>query len=292
MIDDDRLREILLDVHSGLPRQGPGDEESTLRALRLCTELPMRPAILDVGCGPGMQTVALARATDGTVTAIDLQEQFLDELRERASGAAVRDRLQIMAADMADLPFGKDSFDLIWCEGAAYIMGISEALTHWKEFLRPQGYVAITEISWLVPEAKVPTRAFDFFHNEHPAITDVPGNLARIEACGYEIIGHFTLPDESWWTDYYDPLSKKLELAREKYRGDAIAEAFLEDTAEELRVRREFGDSYGYEFIVSRLLHPDSATPTPSEKPQSATVEPDTLVPEEQPPDQFPPALD
>ena len=75
MTDNDRLMQIMLDVHSGLPRQGPGDDESTLRALSFCTELPMQPAVLDVGCGPGMQTVALARGTDGTITAVDLFEQ-------------------------------------------------------------------------------------------------------------------------------------------------------------------------------------------------------------------------
>ena len=258
MTDNDRLMEIMLDVHSGLPRQGPGDDESTLRALSLCTDLPMRPAVLDVGCGPGMQTLALARGTDGSITAVDLFEQFLDDLRDKAAEAGVRDRLQIMRADMADLPFGKDSFDLIWSEGAAYIMGVPEAFNHWKTFLRPQGYIAITEISWLVPEAEVPQPAFDFFHGEYPAISDVPGNLARIEACGYEVIDHFTLPDQSWWTDYYTPLSEKIEVAREKYRGDTTAQSLLDDTTEELRVRREYGDSFGYEFIVARLIDPDA----------------------------------
>ena len=85
MTDNDRLMQIMLDVHSGLPRQGPGDDESTLRALSFCTELPMQPAVLDVGCGPGMQTVALARGTDGTITAVDLFEQFLDDLRDKDS---------------------------------------------------------------------------------------------------------------------------------------------------------------------------------------------------------------
>jgi SAM-dependent methyltransferase len=258
MTDNDRLMQIMLDVHSGLPRQGPGDDESTLRALSFCTELPMQPAVLDVGCGPGMQTVALARGTDGTITAVDLFEQFLDDLRDKATEAGVRERIQIMRADMADLPFGKDSFDLIWSEGAAYIMGVPEAFNHWKEFLRPQGYIAITEISWLVPEADVPQPAFDFFHGEYPAISDVPGNLARIRACGYEIVDHFTLPDESWWTDYYTPLSERLEIAREKYRGDTTAQSLLDDTTEELRVRREYGDSFGYEFIIARLIDPDA----------------------------------
>ena len=303
MTDNDRLMQILLDVHSGLPRQGPGDDESTLRALSLCTDLPMRPAVLDVGCGSGMQTVALARSTDGTVTAVDLFEQFLDDLRDRATAAGVRDRIQVMRADMSDLPFGKDSFDLIWSEGAAYIMGITEAFTHWSEFLRSGGYIVITEISWLVPEAQVPQRAFDFFHNEYPAITDVPGNLARIEACGFEIVDHFTLPDEAWWTDYYPPLSERLQLARDKYRGDAPAQAFLDDTEEELRVRREFGDSFGYEFIVARLNDPDAALPGSDEEPDTARSEaateslgggldPAAEVPGEPRRPEFPPPLD
>ena len=157
MTDNDRMMEVLLDVHSGLPRQGPGDDESTRRALGLATELPMRPAILDIGCGPGMQTVALAQATDGTITAVDMFEQFLDDLRDRATDAGVRERIQVMRGDMRDLPFGQHSFDLIWSEGAAYIMGITEAFTQWKPFLRVQGYIAVTEISWLMPDSSIVT---------------------------------------------------------------------------------------------------------------------------------------
>lgn len=296
MTDDDRMMQILLDVHAGLPRQAPGDDESTLRALAACTELPMQPSVLDIGCGPGMQTVALARATRGTITAVDLYEQYLIELRARATEAGVRDRIQAMHADMTDLPFGKDSFDLIWSEGAAYIMGITEAFTHWQEFLRPEGYIVVSEISWLVPEAEVPQRAFDFFHNEYPAITDVPGNLARIEACGYEIVDHFTLPDQSWWTDYYTPLEARLEAVRPKYADDTLALGFIADTAEELRVRREFGDSYGYEFIVARLLHPDVSRDAeyepPAQRPVVPPIAPEPEAPEELPRAQFPPPMD
>ena len=200
-----------------------------------------------------------------------------------------------MRADMSDLPFGKDSFDLIWCEGAAYIMGITEAFTRWKVFLRPEGYIAVTEISWLVPEAEVPRRAFDFFHSEYPGITDVPGNLARIEACGYEIVDHFTLPGEAWWTDYYTPLEAKLDALRSKYADDTTALGFLADTTEELRVRRELGDSYGYEFIVARLLDPDTVPPDPSAGASGNAAEhlsepPDDAVVTEPAP--YPPPLD
>ena len=83
--------DVFFELHRDLPREGPGDDESTLRALALCTELPERPDVLDVGCGPGMQTLALAAATGGIITAVDAHEPFLDQLRERArSGRRAR----------------------------------------------------------------------------------------------------------------------------------------------------------------------------------------------------------
>jgi len=250
MDESERLTEVFFDVQRGLPRQGPGTDEQTRNALALCADLPEQPDVLDIGCGPGMQTVALAAALGGQVTAVDLYEEFLDQLRERASAAGVRDRISVMRGDMTDLPFGPDSFDLIWSEGAAYIMGISRAFTEWRRFLRPRGYVAVTEIAWLMPD--VPAEVHDFFQNGYPGITDVEGNLARIEAAGYDIVGHFTIPDAAWWERYMTPLATKLPALFEKYAGDEAALAVVEETRREDELRRQYPDAYGYEFIVAR----------------------------------------
>ena len=132
------LPQVFFEVHAGLPRQGVGSDESTLRALELCAELPASPDVLDIGCGPGAQTVALARAIG---RARDrggrASPPFLEELRERARAAGVGDRIAAIEADMRDLPFEPGSFDLLWSEGAAYIMGISEALAAWRPLLPP-----------------------------------------------------------------------------------------------------------------------------------------------------------
>jgi methylase of polypeptide subunit release factors len=63
--------DLLIALHHGLPRQGPGDLASTSRALALCTELPTAPDILDIGCGTGAQTLTLAAATTGRITALE-----------------------------------------------------------------------------------------------------------------------------------------------------------------------------------------------------------------------------
>ena len=66
-----RLLEVFFEVQRGLPRQGPGDNGSTNKALALCLGLPDKPSVLDIGCGPGMQTMALAEASSGSIIAVD-----------------------------------------------------------------------------------------------------------------------------------------------------------------------------------------------------------------------------
>lgn len=47
--------------------------------------LPAAPCILDLGCGPGRQSLVLAEQSGGQVTAVDLQSAFLEEVEERAA---------------------------------------------------------------------------------------------------------------------------------------------------------------------------------------------------------------
>ena len=57
---EDPVRAAFFALHRGLPREAPGSRESTARALALARPLPAAPRVLDIGCGPGMQTIDLA----------------------------------------------------------------------------------------------------------------------------------------------------------------------------------------------------------------------------------------
>jgi SAM-dependent methyltransferase len=297
MADSEHLTDVFFDLHRDLPREGPGDDESTLRALAMCTELPDKPDILDVACGPGMQTLALARATGGTITAVDMHEPFLDQLRERAATAGARQRIHVMRGDMADLPFGADSFDLIWSEGAAYIMGITEAFTAWRAFLRPGGYVVVSEATWLVPDP--PAEVRDFWAAEYPGMRDIEGNLERIRAARYDIIGHFTLPDESWWTYYQTPLEARIPALLKTYAGDESALAVINGTVAEHRIRHRYPETYGYEFYVARCQSAEGPQAGSSWEPAHGGLivmgrepsEPGDTT-EAQPEQEYPPPLD
>lgn len=243
--------EVFFDVQRGLPRQGPGSDDCTCRALAYCRDLPAAAAVLDIGCGPGRQTMALAEAVKRPITAVDFYQEYLDELTARAAAAGLGDRITALRADMADLPFPPQSFDLVWSEGAAYIMGVENALRSWKAFLKPGGYIAFSELLWL--EDNPPSEVADFFREAYPAMDDIESNAALVEANGYRLEGHFTLSDSAWWDDYYTPLEAKLPALREKYRNDEEALGVIRMTADEIEMRRRFATSYGYEFFVARL---------------------------------------
>ena len=147
-------------LHEGLPQQGPGSDESTRRALALVPELPVAPKVLDLGCGPGRQTLVLARETGGHVTAVDQMPPFLAQLDERARAAQLSERIETVALSMADLPYADQSFDLLWSEGAIYNIGFGAGLRAWRRLLRPGCAVAVSEVSWLTEAPPASIRRF------------------------------------------------------------------------------------------------------------------------------------
>jgi len=65
---------------------------------------------------------------EASIVALDAHRPFLEELERRAAAQGVLDRIQTKCADMRHMTFAPESFDLIWCEGAAYIIGLENAL--------------------------------------------------------------------------------------------------------------------------------------------------------------------
>ncbi|MHC4319376.1 MAG: class I SAM-dependent methyltransferase, partial [Planctomycetota bacterium] len=75
--------------------------------------------VLDMGCGSGRFTLALARAGADRVIGVDLGRQSLDEADRIATGAGI-DNVQFIAADVLDLPFDDEAFDFVFCNGVLH----------------------------------------------------------------------------------------------------------------------------------------------------------------------------
>ncbi len=78
------MTDYFIEFYKRLDRQGPGDDKYTEMAFRLLENLPPNPRILDVGCGSGSQTLALARLAPCEITAVDVYGGFLNKLNENA----------------------------------------------------------------------------------------------------------------------------------------------------------------------------------------------------------------
>ena len=83
-------------------------------------------------------------------------------------------------------------------------------------------------------------------------MTDVASNLTRIRDAGYELVGHFRLPEAAWWDEYFGPLEAKLPALFQKYAGDDPALAIVDQTRREIDMRRRYPESFGYEFFVAQ----------------------------------------
>lgn len=238
-----------LEIYGTLPRAGPGSNALTRTAFQLMKELPESPVILDVGCGPGMQTVELLSLCRGTVVALDLLPEMLIRVRAAAQAAGVADRLQTLEQDVADMTFPEDSFDIIWAESSIYLLGFEAGLNRLRRFLRPGGYIAVSEVIWLRPDP--PAEVLEFW-SQYPEIDFMDAKLAAVDRAGYALIGHFPFPSSAWTEDYYDPMARRVEEMAELWRADPEGQAVLAEASNEIAIFRSFHEYFNYAFFVLR----------------------------------------
>lgn len=240
--------DFFFEIHKDLPREGPGDTESTRKAFRKLAGLPEKPQILDIGCGPGAQTMDLALFSEGIIHAVDTHQPFLDVLQQKIIEAGLQDRVKLHNQSMSALAFPPASFDLIWSEGAIYIMGFENGLRSWKPLLKPEGYIAVTEATWLKPDP--PQEIRDFWQKAYPEMKTLEENLDVIHDCGYYLIDYFVLPETSWSDEYYKPMQERINLLRERYQHDPQKLSILDEESVEIQLYKKYSEYYGYVFYL------------------------------------------
>lgn len=239
---------LFTELFSALPRLAPGSDADTLRALAAVPRLPEGVRIADIGCGLGRSTLLLAEQTRGQVVAVDSHAPYLESLARSAREQGL-DNVEVRRADMAELPLDEGSLDLLWAEGSIYIIGFARGLRLWRRFLRPGGWLAVTELSWLVEDPPEP--AVRFWGEAYAAMTTVEENCAILRREGFKPECHFTLPAESWEADYYRPLERRLQCFEARHSGPEAA-GVATAVREEIALFRSSGASYSYVFYIAR----------------------------------------
>ena len=246
----DRRQDPLDLVFGPLDQVAPGSDASTLEALAGLHPIPEGGAVLDLGCGPGRQTLALARTLDRPVTAVDVNRRFLDRLIVRAEAAGLGEQVAVREASMVALDAPPASVDLIWSEGAVYIVGVDAALRHWWPLLKPDACVAFTDLVWLVDTPPAP--AASFWRLGYPAMTGMAETRAACARHGYEVVGTRVLPAADWQQQYYEPLDRRIDALRPQAGEWPELATLLDELAAEIALFNAHHGSFGYAFFLLR----------------------------------------
>jgi ubiquinone/menaquinone biosynthesis C-methylase UbiE len=241
---------LICEYFSSLERQGPGSPEVTIKALSFIDNLTEESRIADIGCGTGGQTLVLAQHAPGHFQGIDLFPTFIDQFNRNARTLNLQERVLGIVGSMENLPFQEEELDLIWSEGAIYNIGFIRGLNEWRKFLKPGGYVAVSEASWFTSER--PAEIDAFWQDAYPEIDTIPNKIAQMQQAGYVPTAAFILPENCWTEHFYVPQVKAEEDFLMKYRGNATAEQFIASERHETQLYYKYKEYYGYVFYIGK----------------------------------------
>lgn len=245
--------DLICEYYASVERQGPGSAEITLKALSFIDNLTENSKIADLGCGTGGQTMTLAQHTTGQITGLDLFPKFIDIFNRNAVQAGLGNRVKGIVGSMTEpLPFGQESLDLIWSEGAIYNIGFERGLNEWKQYLKRNGYIAVTEASWFTDER--PAEIHDFWMMHYPEIDTIPNKVAQMQQAGYIPLATFIVPESCWIEDFYAPQVQARKNFLEKHAGNKTAEDFIAHQCHETALYHKYKAFYGYVFYIGKKI--------------------------------------
>jgi SAM-dependent methyltransferase len=195
----------------------PGGERLTLQLGNLLG-LDGSMRVLDVACGAGATSLALARDFGCRVTGIDLSGANLTRAEERGEEAGVADLVEFVTMDAEDLTFDDGVFDAVVTECALCTfpdMGV--ALAEIYRVLGPGGRIGVTDV---VVERELPPRAQGMLFRVACISGALPseGYTDALEAAGFTEVTH---------EDHSYAITQLLDKAEKVAMGWQLAETLL-----------------------------------------------------------------
>ncbi len=239
MSDDEDYMKVFMAVFERMARQGPGSPAATRKMFDHIPAGERIERVLDIGCGKGVASLLLARWSGATVIAADTHQPFLDHLAQAAARQGLGAQIRPVNMSMAELEFPPASFDLLWAEGSAYILGVEKAFVQWRPLLRPAGLLFLNDAVWTTDSPAAECRAF--WEREYPAITDLATRADQARAAGHLVVASAVQPREDW-DAYTADMETQVEWAERTFGASAV----IEDLRREADIQHRFGDQVGY----------------------------------------------
>jgi len=202
-------------------------------ALQVAAAAPGERA-LDVGCGCGTTSLALARSVSATgeVVGVDLSAIMLQRAMESAAAAKLTN-VVFRRLDAQTVPLGRHAFDLVFSRfGVMFFADPTAAFTNLRASLHPGGRLAFA--CWQVPSANpwmaLPTRAAMQFFDLAAPPHDAPGPFSLADADRLRRI----LTDAGFNDIQITPEIRTLQLALGHSTDDWVRERLLMGLAGEV----------------------------------------------------------
>lgn len=243
---------LINDFFLNAKRQGPGSEEATVKALNFIDWITKDTMIADLGCGTGCQTIYLANNTPAQITALDIASESIEKLNNTIAQKNLGNRVKAITGSMDNLPFEKNSLDIIWSEGAIYHIGYEKGLQYWRDYLKPNGYIAVTESTWFTNER--PGEINDFWMAGYPQIGTMPVKIEQMLRAGYMPVAAFILPDNCWTDNYYTPLAQTRRDFLAEHTDNPAAKKWVDFSIYEEELYKKYSTYYGYAFYIGKKI--------------------------------------
>ena len=130
-----------LGIGSSHPGGFPATQKN-LDAMQVKTE----DYVLDAGCGSGLTACHLAKTTGCKIIGVDINPQMVEKACLRAEKEGVSHLVEFRLADVYNLPFDNDHFDLVIAESITVFLDKVKVYQEFYRVLKPEGRVADLEM--------------------------------------------------------------------------------------------------------------------------------------------------
>src|SRR5512135_3060681 len=118
-----------------------GGRDATDELLALC-HIDQAHEILNVGCGIGVSCAYTAKKYGCRVVGVDISDKMIEWSRQRARLEHVEGQTEFRVADILELPFEADRFDVVMVESVvSFVNDKARAIRECGRVTRPGGYV-------------------------------------------------------------------------------------------------------------------------------------------------------